>query len=58
MKLFSHRSKKWFVLNDEEVAEFSSTLFDPEAYSSASNGKKTSKTTMVSGAEDSTRQLK
>ncbi|KAG0021785.1 hypothetical protein BGZ82_011203 [Podila clonocystis] len=51
------KSKKWFVLNDEEVAEFNATLFDPEAYSSASRGKKVSKTTMVSGADDSTRQL-
>ncbi|KAG0027066.1 Ubiquitin carboxyl-terminal hydrolase 48 [Podila clonocystis] len=40
------KSKKWFVLNDEEVAEFNATLFDPEAYSSASKGKKASKTTM------------
>ncbi|KAG0348422.1 hypothetical protein BG005_011542 [Podila minutissima] len=51
------KSKKWFVLNDEEVAEFNTTLFDPEADSSASKGKKASKATMVSGADDSTRQL-
>ncbi|KAF9023453.1 Ubiquitin carboxyl-terminal hydrolase 48 [Haplosporangium bisporale] len=54
------RSNKWFVLNDEEVAEFSSTLFDPEEYSdmsAASKGKNASKTTMVSGADDGTRQL-
>lgn len=49
------------MLNDEEVAEFNSTQFDPEEYSDMSaavKGKKTSKTTMVSGADDSTRQLK
>ncbi|KAG0347298.1 Ubiquitin carboxyl-terminal hydrolase 48 [Podila humilis] len=54
-------AKKWFVLNDEECAEFDSTLFDPEDYSEASKTskeKKSSKTTMVSGADDNSRMLK
>ncbi|KAG0095353.1 hypothetical protein BGZ93_006014 [Podila epicladia] len=55
--VLDRKSKKWFVLNDEEVAEVNTTLFDPEVYSSASKGKKASKTTIVSGADDGARQL-
>jgi len=28
--IWLNRSQKWFVLNDEEVAEFNATTFDPE----------------------------
>ncbi|KAG0206927.1 hypothetical protein BGX28_001730 [Mortierella sp. GBA30] len=43
------RSQKWFVLNDEGVAEFSSTIFDPEEYSSADSKAKAKGTAMKPG---------
>ncbi|KAG0305301.1 hypothetical protein BGZ97_001156 [Linnemannia gamsii] len=50
-------SNKWFVLNDEEVTEFDSTLFDPEDYAATGSKSKAKKTTMKAGAPDSERLL-
>jgi hypothetical protein len=46
------------VLNDEEVTEFDSTLFDPEDYAATGSKSKAKKTTMKAGAPDSERLLK
>ncbi|KAF9090462.1 hypothetical protein BGX29_011475 [Mortierella sp. GBA35] len=50
-------SDKWFMLNDEEVTEFSSTQFDPEDYHEAASKSKAKKTTMKAGAPDAERLL-
>ncbi|KAF9277639.1 hypothetical protein BGZ68_009155 [Mortierella alpina] len=51
--VLNQRSQKWFVLNDEEVAEFTTTAFDPEEMS-ASTSKSSAKITAASpgGSED------
>ncbi|KAG0199905.1 hypothetical protein BGX33_011321 [Mortierella sp. NVP41] len=51
-------SDKWFMLNDEEVTEFSSTQFDPEDYPEAASKSKAKKTTMKAGAPDAERLLR
>ncbi|KAF9147747.1 Ubiquitin carboxyl-terminal hydrolase 48 [Linnemannia schmuckeri] len=48
-------SNKWFVLNDEEVTEFDSTVFDPEDYAETSSKSKAKKKTMKAGATDAER---
>ncbi|KAF9956174.1 hypothetical protein BGZ72_002955 [Mortierella alpina] len=49
--VLNQRTQKWFVLNDEEVAEFNTTAFDPEDMST-STSKSCSKITTAS-LEDS-----
>lgn len=52
------RSNKWFVLNDEEVTEFDSTVFDPEDYAETGVKSKAKKKTIKPGASDAERLLK
>ncbi|KAG0062387.1 hypothetical protein BGZ90_003102 [Linnemannia elongata] len=50
-------SNKWFVLNDEEVTEFDSTVFDPEDYAETGVKSKAKKKTIKPGASDAERLL-
>lgn len=54
----SFRSNKWFVLNDEEVTEFDSTVFDPEDYAETGSKSKAKKKIIKAGASDAERLLK
>ncbi|KAF9179388.1 hypothetical protein BGZ50_006967 [Haplosporangium sp. Z 11] len=57
IRLRTHRSNKWFVLNDEEVSEFNDTKFDPEDYSELSAKAKTKRTVMKSNATEDEKRL-
>ncbi|KAG9070684.1 hypothetical protein KI688_008223 [Linnemannia hyalina] len=48
---------KWFVLNDEEVTQFDSTVFDPQDYAETGSESKAKKTTIKAGASDAERFL-
>ncbi|KAF9990638.1 hypothetical protein BGZ75_000836 [Mortierella antarctica] len=46
------RSQKWFVLNDEEVAEFNATAFDPEEMTTSTSKFSTKSTAASPGATE------
>ncbi|KAF9541857.1 hypothetical protein EC957_002627 [Mortierella hygrophila] len=51
------RLNKWFVLNDEEVTPFDSTVFDPQDYAETGSESKAKKKTIKAGASDADRLL-
>ncbi|KAG0370867.1 Ubiquitin carboxyl-terminal hydrolase 48 [Gamsiella multidivaricata] len=55
--VLDRESNKWFVLNDEEVAEFQGTKFDPEDYSETAPKTKTKKPSCKSGGIEDERLL-
>ncbi|KAF9936748.1 hypothetical protein BGZ67_002019 [Mortierella alpina] len=50
--VFDQRSQKWFVLNDEEVAEFNATAFDPEEMTTSTSKFSTKSTAASPGATE------
>ncbi|KAF9146334.1 hypothetical protein BGX30_001348 [Mortierella sp. GBA39] len=48
---------KWFILNDEEVTQFDSTVFDPQDYTETGSESKAKKKTIKAGASDTERLL-